>query len=147
MDGTFIVEQSDCKNVIDEIIKCIKQNKYYKAIMKLEFLKENFTVEEVEGILGNTYFSEFGDFISGMLCYRGCENCCKECGSGECCEGAGTCISCLVISYITAKCIPGCGSIQDLCVNCACTPCSCCTQNCLPGLCEGCFDECCDGCC
>ena len=147
MDSTCIIEQSECKNVINEIIKCIEANKYYKAITKLEILKENFTVEEVEGVLSNIYFSELGDIITGLMCGKACGECIDGSCNSDCCEGAGTCICGLVICYVAAKCIPGCGSGQECCVECACSPCRCCTQQILPRACECCFDDCCAGFC
>ena len=147
MDGLYIMESRECKDVVREIINFITANQYYKAILKLDFLKEHFTVEEVEGILDKTFFSELGDVISGMLCGLSCDECCESCSGGACCGEScgtcGTCIGCLIISYVTAKCIPGCGYVQEQCIHCACMPCHWCITECLPMICVGSINLCC----
>lgn len=143
MDGAYIIEQSECQKLIEQIMENIRRKKYYSALVKMQFLKENFTVEEVEGILKKTYFSSIDDFISGMLCCSICEDCGDNCGGGDCC----TCIGCLIVSYITAKCIPGCDTLQEFCIDCAFCPCSVCVEECLPRGCDCIFDECCSECC
>ena len=144
------MEDKGCSTLIQEIITYIKTNNYYKAITRLDFLKDNFTLDDVENVLDNTFFSDLDNFISDLMCFKSIDVCCESCSNGDCCKDAGTCIVCLIIGFVLYKgsqCIPGCGALQEICVECACAPCHWCMEDCVPCFCEGVLDKCCNSCC